>query len=106
MEGALRVGSATIFYPRGGSAFVTRSLAGCLTDRGVEVRLLTGSRSDIGELGRAQSFYAGADLESVDFTPSLVSADPTSYAGPPGTAPLHPSFEDRPGAADRCFASL
>jgi glycosyltransferase involved in cell wall biosynthesis len=104
---ALRVVSGTLFFPRGGSAFVARALARGLSDRGAAVTLVAGSRHDLGgTVGDARSFYAGLDLYEVDFTPALSAPDPMTYSGPPGTAPLHPSFEDRPGAPDRVFASL
>jgi glycosyltransferase involved in cell wall biosynthesis len=102
----LRVVSGTLFFPRGGSAFAARALARELGERGVDVKLLAGSRHDVGELGDARAFYAGLDLHEVDFTPALAAPEPMEYRGPPGTAPLHPSFEDRPGAPDRVFASV
>ncbi len=98
----MRIITATIFFPRGGSAFVTRALAGCLSDRGHELSILTGSRTDLGDLADARSFYAGADVHRVDFTAALAGADPMAYDG----APMHGSFEDRPGAPDRVFAAL
>ena len=57
------------FYPRGGSAHACRSIATELGRNGIDVTLLAGSRSDIGEHGAAQDFFAGADLRPVDFTP-------------------------------------
>jgi len=102
----LRVLSGTLFFPRGGSAFVARALARGLTERGVQVKLVAGSRHDLGPMSDARSFYAGIDLHAVDFTPALAAPEPMRFAGPPGTAPLHPSFEDRPGAPDRVFGEL
>jgi glycosyltransferase involved in cell wall biosynthesis len=102
----LRVVSGIQFFPRGGSAFVARALARGLGERSVGVRLVSGSRHDLGTVGNASSFYSGIDLHEVDFTPALSAPDPMTYEGPPGTAPLQPSFEDRPGAPDRVFASL
>jgi glycosyltransferase involved in cell wall biosynthesis len=68
--------------------------------------VLSGSRSDLGDHARAQSFYAGLDLRPVDFTPALRSRDPIRFAGPAGTAPMHGSYEDRSGAEDPVLASL
>ncbi|MGK2932373.1 MAG: glycosyltransferase family 4 protein [Solirubrobacterales bacterium] len=82
--------SAILFFPRGGSAQVARDLAASLPGHGCEVTLLSGSRSS--GLGDARTFYAGLDPRVVDFDR--------------GDAPMHPSFEDRPGAPDRCFAKL
>ena len=98
--------SGTLFFPRGGSAFVTRALALGLAEQGVDVTLVSGSRSDCGSLGDARAFYAGIDVRPVDFTAALGSADPMGSAGIADQAPAHPSFEDRPGAADRVFATL
>lgn len=108
MPRPLRVVSATLFYPRGGSAYVTRALARGLAARDdVELRLVAGSRSDRDTLSDAHVFYAGLDVHAVDFTPALSTADPVTFvADAPGTAPLQPSFEDRDGVADRLFASL
>jgi glycosyltransferase involved in cell wall biosynthesis len=81
------------FYPRGGSAHSCRSIARELGGNGLEVTLLAGSRSDLGGEAEASSFYAGLDLHAVEFEPA-------------GTAPLHGSYEDRPGAPDRVLASF
>ncbi len=40
------------------------------------------------------------------FDAALATPDPLAYVGPPGTAPMHPSYEERPGAPDRVFAAL
>ncbi len=100
----LRVVSAILFSPRGGSAHVARALARGLRDLGWAVTLLAGSRSGSDSDGDARAFYG--DVEAVDFRPALASPAPLRFEGPPGTAPLHPSFEDRPGAPDRVFARL
>jgi len=94
------------FYPRGGSAHSCRSLARELGSNGLEVTVLAGSRSDLGGEASAPDFYAGLDLRAVDFAPAIESPDPMRYRGPAGTAPIHGSFEDRPGAPDRVLASL
>ena len=83
---------------------MTRALARGLGDRGVDITLLAGSRHDLGNLSDARSFYDGIRLHEVDFTPALAAGDPTS--GGHGTAPLQPSYEDRPDAPDRVFATL
>jgi glycosyltransferase involved in cell wall biosynthesis len=94
------------FYPRGGSAHVSRALAREFERDGVEVTVLSGSRSDLGEYARASHFYAGLDLHEVDFTPALRSAAPLRFQGGPGTAPMHGSYEDRPDAEDPVLAAL
>jgi glycosyltransferase involved in cell wall biosynthesis len=102
----LRVVSAANFFPRGGSSHVARELARQLVALGWEVTLISGSRTDLGPAASAAEFYSGLDVRPVDFTPALDSPDPIRAQGGPGTAPMHPSFEDRPGAPDRVFAML
>lgn len=94
------------FYPRGGSAHVCRAVAGEFERNGLEVTLLSGSRSDLGEHALAESFYAGLDLRAVDFTPALASQDSLRFEGPAGTAPMHGSYEDRSGAEDPVLAAF
>ena len=87
-----------LFYPRGGSAHVARNLAATLPDSGWDVTILSGS---IAPPGDARRFYHGLDVHPVDMTRALAAPDPMA-AHPP----LHPSYEDRPGAPDRIFAAL
>jgi glycosyltransferase involved in cell wall biosynthesis len=94
------------FYPRGGSAHVCRALAREFERNEFEVTVLSGSRSDLGEHALAASFYSGLDLRPVDFTPALHSGDRLGYEAGAGTAPMHGSYEDRPGAEDPVLASL
>jgi glycosyltransferase involved in cell wall biosynthesis len=102
----LHVVSAILFSPRGGSAHVARALADGLRAKGCEVTLIAGSRGDLDGHGDARGFYGDGDLRAVDFGPAIASGDPLGYCGPQGSAPIHPSFEDRPGAIDRVFAAL
>ncbi len=99
-----RVVSALQFFPRGGSAHVARSLARELPAHGWDVTVVSGSRGDLDGHADARRFYAGLDVRAVDFDTALRAADPLDP--PPGHAPLHPSYEDRPGAPDRVFAAL
>jgi glycosyltransferase involved in cell wall biosynthesis len=101
----LRVLSAIMFYPRGGSSHAARALARGLRERGCSVTLLAGSRSDLGPHADARAFY-GPDVQPAEFDAALRSPDPIRFQGPPGSVPMHPSFEDRPGAPDRVFATL
>jgi glycosyltransferase involved in cell wall biosynthesis len=100
-----RVVSGILFSPRGGSAHAARALNARLPGEGWDTSLVAGSRRDAGPAQDARAFYGEVeDLSVVDFTAALASPDPMSP--PPGAAPMHPSFEDRPGAPDRVFASL
>src|SRR5919109_5483223 len=80
-----------MFFPRGGSAHVTRALARELPAHGCEVTIVSGSRRNR-SIGNAELFYEGLDVRPVDFSR--------------GDAPMHPSYEDRPDAPDRVFAAL
>ncbi len=102
---ALRIVSAIMFYPRGGSAHAARALTRCLRAQGCEVTLVAGSRGDPSGHADARVFY-GEPVHSVRFDRALASREPLKFEGPPGTAPLHPSFEEPPGAPDAVFASL
>lgn len=94
------------FYPRGGSAHGCRAIARELEANGMRVTLVAGSRSDLGRLALASSFYEGLDVRPVDFTPAVRTPDPLGYGGSAGTAPIHGSYEDRPGAEDEVMAAL
>jgi glycosyltransferase involved in cell wall biosynthesis len=89
------------FFPRGGSAHVARNLARNLPAAGWEPRIVSGSLSVPGRPGDARDFYSGLDVRPFDMTDALASPDPMRAEWP-----LHPSYEDRPGAADRVFAAL
>ena len=101
---APRVLSGILFYPRGGSAHVARALAHGLRAHGWSVTLVAGSRGDMGPEADAQQFYG--HVYAVRFDPALATEQPFCFEGPRGTAPPHPSYEDRPGAPDRVFAAL
>ena len=105
MDPHRRVVSAILFSPRGGSSHAARALSIGLAAEGWSSSLVAGSRCDAGPEQDARSFYAGIeDLTVVDFTRALTGPDP--MAPPLGTAPMHPSYEQRSGAPDRVFATL
>jgi glycosyltransferase involved in cell wall biosynthesis len=95
------VASALFFFPRGGSAQVTRSLARALPAAGWQVTLAAGSLGRFGEPTHAASFFAGVDVEPLDYSPALELAEPLA-----ARVPFPPSFEDRPDAPDRVFAAV
>ena len=104
MAGRPRVVSAILFSPRGGSSHGARAFSSALPAAGWSSSLVSGSRTDCGPDQDAQQFYAGIDdLRVVDFTPALEAPDPMLPEA--GTPPMHPSFEDRPGAADRAVVA-
>jgi glycosyltransferase involved in cell wall biosynthesis len=85
----MRVVSASMFFPRGGSAHVGRALALGLPAHGWDVTVVSGSAPGHGD---ARVFYDGLDVRPVDFGA--------------GDAPMHPSYEDRPDAPDLVFAAV
>jgi glycosyltransferase involved in cell wall biosynthesis len=85
----VRVINGLMFSPRGGSAQVARAIAGELPQQGWDVTLVSGSSSGLSD---ASVFFDGLDVRPVRFDR--------------GDAPMHPSYEDRPGAPDRCFAMV
>ena len=89
-----------MFFPRGGSAQVTRSLARQLPGTGWHVTVLSGSLGD-GAITDARRFFSGLDVRAVDYTEAAVAADPLAH-----DPPMHPSYEDRPDVPDRVFAKV
>src|ERR1700754_149209 len=89
------------FSPRGAAAHVARTPAAARGGAGWDGTILSGSLTRPEEPGDAREFYAGLDVRPQDFTRALESPDPMRAA-----PPMHASYEDRPGAPDRVFASL
>jgi glycosyltransferase involved in cell wall biosynthesis len=96
-----RVLMGLLFFPRGGSAQVTRSLAQVLPQQGWASTIVSSSLHMPGLPGDAHTFFAGLDLHPLDCTAALAAPDPLL-----ATPPLPPSYEDRPGAPDRVFAAV
>jgi len=92
---------ALLFFPRGGSSHVMRSLARSLPAAGWKATLLAGSLGPPDTASNAATFFAGLDPVAVDYTASAAAPDPLA-----AEPPFQPSFEDRPGAADRVFARV
>jgi hypothetical protein len=93
--------STLFFFPRGGSAQVTRALARALPAAGWQLRLAAGSLGQPGEPTHAASFFAGIDVHALDYSPALELAEPVA-----APVPFQPSYEDRPEAPDRTFAAV
>src|SRR5215217_9194700 len=94
-----------LFFPRGGSAQVTRYLARALRHSGRTVSLVAGSLGVHGEETHAATFFAGIDEHHLDYTEavSTFEAGASAVAAP---VPMHPSYEDREGAPDPLFAAV
>jgi glycosyltransferase involved in cell wall biosynthesis len=93
------------FFPRGGSAQVVRYLTAALLQAGWAPRIVAGSLGDSGNPSNAETFFAGLPVSVADFSPAqdawLRGEDPLDQP-----VPLHPSYEDKPGAPDRIFAAV
>src|SRR5687767_1972604 len=83
---------ALLFFPRGGSAQVARYLGRALPGAGWDVTLVAGSLGGPGDAGHAPTLFEGMDVRAFPYGD--------------GAAPLHPSFEDRPGAPDHVFGKV
>jgi glycosyltransferase involved in cell wall biosynthesis len=92
-----------MFFPRGGSAQVVRYLARAIAEGPSRwrPRVMSGSAGPPGGPGDAVTFFAGLDVVPVSYDAALLAPDPL-LASPP----MHPSYEDRPGAPDRVMAGL
>ena len=99
--GRSRVVSALFFFPRGGSAQVARAFARALPAVGWQTTLAAGSLGRQGEETNAASFFSGLEVRAVDYTPALELPDPLA-----ALLPFQPSYEDRPKAPDRVFATV
>src|SRR4051794_17161005 len=96
-----RVVMALMFFPRGGSSHVVRNLARFLPEAGWDVTVVAGALGPRGADSTAATFFEGFDVHSLDYPRALEAPAPL-----PADPPMHPSFEDRPGAADRVFAKV
>ncbi|MET0729347.1 MAG: hypothetical protein ABWZ76_13715, partial [Acidimicrobiales bacterium] len=94
-----------IFFPRGGSAQVTRYLSTALVDADWSVELVTGSLGDPGDETHAPTFFAGPPLQHLDYSDS-VRAFGSGASAQRAPVPMHPSYEDREDAPDVLFAAV
>jgi len=100
-----RIVMGLLFFPRGGSAQVARYLAAALGDAGWSVALVTGSLGTSGQGTHAPTFFAGIDLQHLDYT-AAVAAFETGASAVEAPVPMHPSYEDREGAPDPVLAAV
>lgn len=96
---------ALLFFPRGGSAQVTRYLVAALGRAGRPVSLVSGSLGAAGEETHAPTFFAGITVHHLDYTPAVAAfeAGASAVAAP---VPMHPSYEDREDAPDPLLAAV
>ncbi|MGI8662933.1 MAG: glycosyltransferase family 4 protein [Acidimicrobiales bacterium] len=103
--GSGRIVMGLLFFPRGGSAQVTRYLALALRDAGWSVSLVTGSLGAVGEETNALTFFDGIDEQHLDYT-AAVDAFERGASAVAAPVPMHPSYEDREGAPDPVLAAV
>src|ERR1035441_9319186 len=101
-----RIVMGLLFFPRGGSAQVTRYLAAALGDAGWSVSLVAGSLGAPGQGTHAPTFFAGIDLQYLDYTAAAAAAFPTGASAGAAPVPISPSYEDREGAPDPVLAAV
>jgi len=94
-----------LFFPRGGSAYVARYLTPSLIKSGWSVSIAAGSLGGPGDETHAPTFFHELDVHHLDYTDAAraFTAGGDAIAVP---VPMHPSYEDRDGAADVVFASV
>jgi glycosyltransferase involved in cell wall biosynthesis len=92
---------ALMFFPRGGSSQVMRYVARGLPEHGWDVKLVAGSLGAEGEQSHAATFFAGVDVQAMDYSEAAEADDPLAH-----DPPFQPSYEDRPDAPDRVFAAV
>jgi glycosyltransferase involved in cell wall biosynthesis len=95
-----------LFFPRGGSAQVARYLVPALTDAGWSASLVGGSLGHPGEETHGPTFYGPLDLELLDYTAAVEAFERTGVSAVAAPVPMHPSYEDRPGAPDVVLSAV
>lgn len=100
-----RVVMGLLFFPRGGSAQVTRYLGAALRRSGREVALVTGSLGPPGAATHAPTFFGDLDVHPLDFT-AAVDEHRAGRSALLAPVPMHPSYEDRVGAPDPVLAAV
>src|SRR3954451_25067743 len=94
-----------LFFPRGGSAYVTRYLSTAVLGADWSVELVTGSLGRPGDDTHAPMFFAGIALQYLDYS-DAVTAFETGGSAIAAAVPMHPSFEDREAAPDGLLAAV
>ncbi len=93
------------FFPRGGGAQVARYLCRELAGGPWDATLFSGSLGAGSEFSNADRFFRDVRCHSLDYTSAAArwvdGDDPMS-----ATVPMHASYEDKAGVADRIFVDL
>ena len=94
-----------LFFPRGGSAYVTRYLSAALMAADWSVELVTGSLGKRGDDTHAPTFFAGSAVQYLDYSDAVRAFEigGSAIAAP---VPMHPSYEDRQDAPDVLLAAV
>lgn len=100
-----RVVMGLLFFPRGGSAQVTRYLSVALGDAGWAVSLVAGSLGVPGEETHAPTFFGDTALHYLDFSDAVREFEGGASAVA-AAVPMHPSYEDREDAPDVLLAAV
>ncbi|MFE1792109.1 glycosyltransferase family 4 protein [Streptomyces sp. NPDC059525] len=94
-----------LFFPRGGSSLVVKNLTQQTLAAGRPARIFAGSLGQPGAYSHAPTFYDGLPLTVADYNPAA-TAHTLGAGALLQPVPMHPSYEDRPGAPDRVFAAV
>jgi D-inositol-3-phosphate glycosyltransferase len=94
-----------LFFPRGGSAYVTRYLSSALSAADWSVGLVTGSLGEPGDDTHAPTFFAGRAVHFLDYSDAVRTFEMGGSAVA-AAVPMHPSYEDRADAPDVLLAAV
>lgn len=103
--GSGRVVMGLLFFPRGGSAQVTRYLAAALRRSGRDVALVSGSLGPPGASTHAATFFGDLAVHPLDYT-AAVDEHRAGRSALQAPVPMHPSYEDRVGVPDPVLAAV
>lgn len=94
-----------LFFPRGGSAQVTRYVATALMNADWSLELVAGSLGQPGEETHAPTFFGPTPLQHLGYSDAVraFEAGGSALAAP---VPMHPSYEDREDAPDVVLSAV
>ena len=94
-----------LFFPRGGSAQVTRYLSTALVQADWSVEIVAGSLGGPGEETHAPTFFAGTPVHYLDYSDAR-RAFGHGRSAIRAPVPMHPSFEDGGGTPDVVLSAV